>query len=80
MDNFWGIKSLLLTSNELFLIEKMKATEDVKTKRVQELYLLLIQYGLHEKIYWEILEDIEVLEEEIERSKKVRLTMSRHIS
>ncbi len=72
MEDFWCVKSIILTSNELFLIQKMKATEKIKLKRVQELYKLLLKYNLIERIYWETIDDINKLEEEIERSKKVR--------
>ncbi len=72
MEDFWCVKSIILTSNELFLIQKMKATEKIKLRRVQELYQLLLKYNLIERIYWETIDDINKLEEEIERSKKVR--------
>ena len=75
MDNFWSIKSILLTSNELFLIDKMKATEEIKLKRVQELYQLLVIYNITDKLYWEVIDDIEQLENEIERSKRIRYVL-----
>jgi len=72
MEGYWDVRGVMLRSNELFLIKKLKSKEKIKRLQVQELYQVILRYNLMDRIYWEIIDDINRLEEEIEKSKKIR--------
>jgi len=78
MEDFWESRTVNHINADLEIVRRMKEVEAIKIKKIQELYKLLLVQGIFDRERWEVLDDIEELEKQVEKSRQIRFCLERN--